>query len=40
MYAAWYGRTEIVKILLEHGADDNLKNIYGFAYYNNLDLES
>ena len=25
MYAAWYGRTDVVKILLEHGADINAK---------------
>ncbi len=29
MYAARYGYTDIVKILLEHGADVNNKDVYG-----------
>ena len=29
MYAAWDGYTEIVKILLEHGADVNTKDDEG-----------
>ena len=29
IYAAWVGYTEIVKILLEHGADVNTKDYEG-----------
>ena len=29
MYAAWYGRTDVVKILLENGADINAQSNYG-----------
>ena len=29
MYAAGYGRTDVVKILLENGADINAKDNYG-----------
>ena len=29
MLAAWRGNTDVVKLLLEHGADINAKNKYG-----------
>ena len=29
MFAAFQGHTEIVKIVLENGADVNIQNIYG-----------
>ena len=29
MYAAWGGYTDIMKILLENGADVNIQNKYG-----------
>ena len=29
MYAAMFGNTDTVRILLEHGADVNAKDVYG-----------
>ena len=39
--AAWYGRIDVVKILLENGADANAKtnNYFGQFYYYTMFLE-